>query len=192
MKRIALVFALLAACAKPEAPVAPAATAPAHPAPTAQEVHDLVASSADFGDFEFTNAGFTLPTSGAMMNEPAKISARELAAAGWLEIHTNGDVALAKKAEGDKRFLLRTNGLLDIVPLAKKEMGNVTAVHPQPDGSVIADFAWRWLPNEVGAAFKTGLVHDRFAAEQPARVTLMWDGTSWTILKIERADRPAA
>lgn len=189
MKRAALVAALLVlACSKPEAPVAPAKPA-GPPPPTTQEVHDLVASSAEFGDFEFTNAGYTTPTSGAMMNEPAKITAKELADASWLELHSNGDIALAKKAQGDKRFLMRANGLLDIIPLAKKEMGTVTAVHPQPDGSVIADFTWRWIANEVGTSFKTGLVHDRFAAEQQAHVTLMWDGTNWTIVKIEDGPR---
>jgi hypothetical protein len=181
MKRIALAFALLVACAKPEPPAPPAAPA-TPPPPTAQQARDLIAPSAEFGDFEFTNAGFTLPTSGAMMNEPAKIAARELAKAGWLELHANGDVALAAKARSDKRFLLRPNGLLDIVPLAKKEMGAVTAVHLP-----FVDFTWRWIPNEVGASFKTGVVHDRFAAEHHARATLMWDGSSWTVLKIEDA-----
>ena len=40
---------------------------------------------------------------------------------------TNGDISLTDKSRSDKRFLMRPNGLLDIVPLAKKEMGDVTA-----------------------------------------------------------------
>ena len=39
--------------------------------------------------------------------------------------------------------------------------------------------------NEVGAAFKTGLIADRFSAGQDGRATLIWDGTNWVILKIE-------
>jgi hypothetical protein len=38
----------------------------------------------------------------------------------------------------------------------------------------------------VGTAFKTGPTHDRFAAPQRATATLLFDGTQWTILKIDR------
>lgn len=185
MKRLLLIL-LLVACSKPEAPVAQTPAKPAPPPPpSAQQAHDLIASSAEFGEFEFTNAGFTVPVSGATMSPPARINARELAAAGWLSMDRNGDIALTDKSRNDKRFLLRPNGLLDIVPLAKKEMGEVKGIHPQPDGTVITDFAWRWIANEVGSAFKTGVVHDRFAAPHESKATLMWDGTNWTILKIE-------
>jgi hypothetical protein len=64
-------------------------------------------------------------------------------------------------------------------------MGDVTAVRQHPDGTVTVDFAWKWIANEVGSAFRTGLVHDRYATPQDGRATLMWDGTAWTILKFE-------
>jgi hypothetical protein len=191
MKRaFTVALLLLAACGgsdeKPIADQSTTTTAPAPPPPPSpQQARDLIAGSAEFGDYEFTNASFTTPTSGAAMNEPARQAVRELAAAGWLALDPIGDVALTDKSRNDKRFLLRPNGLLDIVPLAKKEMGDVTAVRPNPDNTATVDFTWRWIANEVGAAFKTGLAHDRFAAPQDGKATLMWDGSSWTILKIE-------
>ena len=192
MKRIfAAALVLLAACGgSDEKPIADqtatTATAPATPPPPSpQQARDLIANAAEFGEYEFTNASFTTPTAGRMMSEPVRQSVKELAAAGWLAIDGAGDVALTDKSRGDKRFLMRENGLLDIVPLAKKEMGNVTAVRANADKTVTADFTWRWIANEVGASFKTGLLHDRYAAPQDGRATLMWDGSGWVILKIE-------
>ena len=193
----AIALLLLAACGgsdeKPIADQATTAAAPAtQPPPTAAQAREVIADSADFGDYEFTNAAFTTPTSGATMTEPVRQSVKELAAAGWLALDPTGDIALTEKSRNDKRFLLRANGLLDIVPLAKKEMGDVTGVSGNHDGTVTVDFTWRWIANEVGAAFKTGLIHDRFAAQQDGRATLMWDGTSWTILKIDEPVRVAS
>ena len=188
MKRaLAVLLLLLAACSGDEKPIEPAAPAKpaAPPPPSAQQARELIANSPDFGEYEFTNAGYTTPVSGAAMNDPQRATAKELSSAGWLTVDGSGDVSLNEKSRNDKRFLLRPNGLLDIVPLAKKEMGDVTAVRQSPDGTVTADFAWKWLPNEVGSAFRTGTVHDRFAAPQDGRATFMWDGTAWMILKIE-------
>lgn len=191
MKRLFTVaLLLLAACGgSDEKPIADPSTSTAASRrrlpPSPQQARDLIANSAEFGEYEFTNASFTTPTSGATMSEPVRQSVKELAAAGWLALDPTGDVGLTDKARNDKRFLLRSNGLLDIVPLAKKELGNVTAVRGNPDNTITVDFTWRWITNEVGAAFKTGLVHDRFAAPQDGRATLMWDGTGWAILKIE-------
>ncbi|HUR80085.1 MAG TPA: hypothetical protein VM733_04935 [Thermoanaerobaculia bacterium] len=186
MKRALAVLFLLAACSR-EKPIEQAAPAKpsAPPPPSAAQARQLIAASADFGEFEFTNAGYTTPTSGVAMNQPQRATARELAQAGWLTLDNTGDIALSEKSRSDKRFLLRPNGLLDIVPLAKKEMGDVTAVHANPDNTVTVDFTWRWIANEVGQAFRTGVVHDRFAAPQDGKATLIWDGSQWTVLKFE-------
>jgi hypothetical protein len=189
MKRAlsALLLLLAAACSSDEPPIAneqpqkPAAPPP----PSVQQARDLIANAPEFGEYEFTNASFTTPVSGVAMSEPSRQAVRELAAGGWLMLENTGDIALTEKSRNDKRFLLRPNGLLDIVPLAKKEMGAVRGVSPQPDGTAVVDFTWRWIANEVGAAFKTGPVHDRFTAEQDGRATLIWDGTAWSVLKIE-------
>ena len=185
---LAVALLLLAACSGSEKPIEQAAPEKpaAPPPPSAQQARELIMSSTDFGEYEFTNAGYTTPVSGAAMNVPQRTTAKELAAAGWLVVDANGDIALSEKSRNDRRFLLRPNGLLDIVPLATKEMGEVTAVRQNPaDGTVTVDFTWKWIPNEVGRAFRTGLVHDRYATPQDGRATLMWDGTKWTILKIE-------
>jgi hypothetical protein len=83
---------------------------------------------------DFTNAAISMPVAGSSMNEPTREMARQLAAAGWLAIDGAGDIMLSDKSRSDKRFVLRENGLLDIVPLAKKELGDVTAVRANPDG----------------------------------------------------------
>ena len=189
MKRaLILALLLLAACSGSEQPIQQAAPEKpaAPPPPSAQQARELLMSSTDFGEYEFTNAGYTTPVSGVAMNDPQRVAAKELASAGWLVLDTNGDIALSEKSRSDKRFLLRPNGLLDIVPLATKEFGDVTAVRQNPaDGSVSVDFTWKWIPNEVGRAFRTGLEHDRFATPQDGRATLMWDGGKWAILKME-------
>lgn len=187
MKRAIALFLLAAACTgeKPATETAAAATPAAPPPPSVKQARELIANSPDFGEYEFTNAGYTLPVAAAARNEPQRIAAKELAAAGWLAVDGNGDLTLPEKSRNDKRFLLRSNGLLDIVPLAKKEMGEVTAVRPNADGTVVADFTWKWIANEVGSAFLTGPVHERFTTQQDGKATLMWDGSAWAILKFE-------
>ena len=154
-------------------------------APSAADAKTLIANAPELSEFEFTNAGWTTPVSGASMSTPVRDEARQLAEAGWIALDNTGDLSLTDKARNDKRFLLRSNGILDVVPLAKKELGEVVAVRDR-EGEVTVDFNWRWIPNEVGTAFKTGAVHDRFAAEQQATATLLHDGTSWSVLKIDR------
>lgn len=187
MKRALALLFLLAACSSDEKPIAseqPQKAAGPAP-PSAQQAYDVIARSPAFSEHEFTNAGFTAPVSGAAMSEPVRQSVRELAAAGWLMLENTGDIALTDKSRGDKRFLMRDNGLVDIVPLAKKEMGTITNIAPQSDGTFTVAFTWRWIPNEVGAAFKTGMVQQRFASQQDDRASLMWDGTNWIVVGIE-------
>jgi hypothetical protein len=190
MKRTLLACVLLAAvaCSK-EAPPPTTTAAEAQPksgpAPAAQQARDLIANAPEFGEHEFTNAAVSIPVSGAVMSEPLRQTAKQLAAAGWLAFDGAGDIMLTDKSRNDKRFILRPNGVLDVVPLAKKQMGGVTAVRTNADGSATADFTWRWIPNDVGNALTSGVEHDRYAATQNATATLMWNGTNWTLIKIE-------
>jgi hypothetical protein len=193
MKRtFAIALLLLAACwlaacsNEPAPPTTTAAEKPSTPpAPDAQQARTLIESSPALSEHEFTNAAVTIPVSGAVMSAPVREQAKQLAAAGWIDFDGAGDIMLNDKSRSDKRFLLRENGILDIVPLAKKQMGDVTAVRHNDDGTAAADFTWKWVPNEVGTAFTSGIVHERFAATQNATATLMWDGTNWTVLKID-------
>jgi hypothetical protein len=181
-----LTLLALAACSS-ETPTATtsAVSNGASTPPTAQQARAIIEKSAEFGQHEFTNAAVSFPIAGSSMNAPTRQLAQQLAAAGWLAIDSAGDLMLTDKSRSDKRFLIRENGLLDIVPLAKKELGEVSAVRANADGSVNADFTWRWLPNEVGAAFTSGPVHDRFAATHNASANLMWNGTEWTMIQVE-------
>jgi hypothetical protein len=188
MKRTIVALLLAAACSSEQpAPTntGSAETKAATPPPNAQQARAIIEKSGEFGQHEFTNAAVSLPVAGSSMNEPTRALAKQLAAAGWLAFDGAGDIMLTDKSRNDKRFLLRENGLLDVVPLAKKEMADVTAVRPNPDGSVNADFTWRWVPNEVGAAFTSGPIHDRFAATHNATANLMWNGTEWTMITVE-------
>jgi hypothetical protein len=185
MKKALLLLVFLAACGTPEpkkAAAPPPAPKPAIAPPSAEAAQQLLAASPEFSDYQFTNASVTVPLNAPM---PAYMEddAKQLAAAGWLR-KSGGGFELTEKAKGDKRFLVRPNGYADVVPLAKKELTGVTAVRPNPDGTVDAAFNWKWLPNEVGAAFTRGPVHDRYAAPQKATAKLMWDGSTWTVLRI--------
>lgn len=192
MKRLVLPFAMalaiLAACSK-ESPTTTTSGSAAPKSdvkpPDAQQARAIVEKSGELAQHEFTNAAVSLPIAGSSMNQPTRNTAEQLEAAGWIAMENSGDLMLTDKSRSDKRFLLRENGLLDIVPLAKKEMGEVTAVRLNADGTVNADFSWRWLPNDVGAAFTTGPLHDRFAAQHRATANLMWNGTEWTIITVD-------
>lgn len=189
MRYLAIALLLLTACSS-ETP-APTnetaqADAPKAPAPpSAEQALALIANDPALAEFEFTNAAVSLPVAGSSMNEVTRGQARELAAAGWIEFDGAGDIMLNDRSRNDKRFLIRPNGLLDVVPLARKEVAKVTGVRSNPDGTASADFTWKWLPNEVGSAFKTGLLADRYAATYNASASLIWDGTAWSVLKID-------
>lgn len=189
MKRALTILALLLAACSGETPAtstsgSAAAAAPSTPPPAVPAAKQIIETSGAFSELEFTNAACSIPVSAANLNEVTRGAAKQLAAEGWLAFDGSGDVALTDKSRGDKRFLLRENGILDIVPLARKEMGEVTAVRANPDGSVDVDFTWKWVPNEVGAAFKEGMIHDRYAAPQDSTANLMWNGTEWVVITI--------
>jgi hypothetical protein len=167
----AFCISLLVACAKPEAPAAKKPAAP--PPPTTEAATTLIANSPELGDYQFTHAAFTFA-----QKTPMNDGAKKLAAAKWIHAE-GGQVVLSEKAKSDKRFLVRQNGFVDVVPLAKKEMIAVTAVRPQPDGNVLADFTWKWVPNELGTA-----IGQPPADEQKATAKLMWDGANWMVLSI--------
>ncbi|MGH9458685.1 MAG: hypothetical protein ACRD2J_13725 [Thermoanaerobaculia bacterium] len=164
---------------------ATAAEAPAPP-PSPEDARELIAYSAAFGDYRFsTESSFSLPLDASRFNEPARQGAEDLEVAGWIDIR-DGRVVLAK-GEGDRRFLVRPNGFVDIVPLAKKEMLEVTSVSPV-DGKVEVDFTWRWIPNDVGASFTRGLVKERFDAMRHATATLQDFGSGWEVLIISERE----
>jgi hypothetical protein len=193
MYRLLIALLLFAACGGEQpAGTTPEAAAPRRQAPpAAEEARELIESSPSFSEFEFTSAGLSLPVDGSRLSPPSRTTVRELAESDWLELDSSGNVALTDRSGGDRRFILRPNGILDIVPLARKEMGEVEAVRENADGTVDADFTWRWLPNEVGSALQTGPIAERFAATQYATASLIWNGTEWTMLKIERRQPPA-
>ncbi|HEY0591516.1 MAG TPA: hypothetical protein VGF40_07095 [Thermoanaerobaculia bacterium] len=182
---IALLLAL--ACSGGETATETTSAAPAAaaaPLPTPEQAKALIAESPEFGDFEFsTGSSFSLPLDASQFNEPARAGAADLEKAGWIRIE-GGTVVLAK-GEGDKRFLVRPNGFLDIVPLAMKELGEVTGVRKTDEGAEV-EFTWRWVPNEVGASFTSGLVKERFDATHAATAKLRDFGEGWIVMLIER------
>jgi len=143
MKVIAIALLLFTACGAPEVPQTTSSAAPAKtiPPPSAAQAQPIIADSATFSDYEFTNASATLPLT-APMPPYLAADAKQLIAAGWLRRGSQG-LALTTKSKDDKRFLVRPNGYVDIVPLASKELTGVTAVRPETDGTVSADFTWK-------------------------------------------------
>ncbi len=192
MKRAFAMLLLLTACANEDQTQTSTATetqidaAKKAPPITKEQAREMIANSPVLGEHEFTFAAVSLPVSGSRLNEVTRNTAKQLADAGWIEFDPTGDLALTDKSRNDKRFVLRENGILDIVPLAKKEMGDVAGnVTIHGDGTASVDFSWKWVPNEVGASLKTGLEAERFAKTQNATATFIWDGTSWSVLKID-------
>jgi hypothetical protein len=185
MRHVALLTLLAAvACAKAEAPAPPAAAAKAALAPpSAEQAKSLIADSPELGDHQFTDASYTLPVKTAAMNEPAKLAAKDLAAAGWL--HITGDaVVLAEKSKSDKRILVRPNGVIDFVPLAKKELVSIDGVHANGH-DVAVSLTWTWLPNDLGKSFHHPPVANRFAAPKHATATLIPEGDHWTVGRVK-------
>ena len=188
MKRTFIALAFLAACSSEQPTTTATAGQPAATPPTTAQARAIIEKSGEFSQHEFTNAAVSMPIAGSSMNATTRETAKQLAAAGWLALDPAGDLMLSDKSRSDKRFILRENGLLDIVPLARKELGEVTAVRTNPDASVNADFNWRWIPNEIGATFTTGPIYDRFAGTQKATANLMWNGTEWAMISVEAAN----
>ena len=173
---------LLAACGQEQPAITNTqTTAPQVTPPSADDARKIIQSSMEFGEFQFTDAAYSMPVSHSAMNDPQRAAARALQSAGWLAIDGAGDVMLSDKARTDKRFLLRPNGILDIVPLAKKEMGGVVAVRANPDGTAAADFTWHWIANEVGGAF----LRNQFEGTRNATATLFRENGEWKVLKID-------
>jgi hypothetical protein len=151
-------------------------------APTAEEAKTLIANSAEFSEYQFTNAAYTLPLQRSAMNAPAREIAAKLRKARWISIDGSGRVVLTQKAEDDKRFLVRANGVVDIVPLARKELQDVVAVRTNAEGQPVVDFRWVWVPNEIGTLFDP-----RYSGEQHATATLYRLGDQWGVFRISPA-----
>lgn len=174
-------------CSREQASPAPAAAAPQKPAaplPTSAQAKTIIEGSPEFPDFQFTYASWSVPLKKEALNPATKKTVEELRSGGWLGFDGDGNVVLSQKARNDKRFLVRSNDTLDVVPLAKKELLAVTSVAPKGDQST-ADFDWKWVPNEVGALLKSGLVAQQYAATHHARATLMFADGKWSVLLIE-------
>lgn len=154
------------------------ARAPLPSPPSAEEAAQLIAGSPEFSDYQFTRAAFTLPVKEEAMTPEVRTVSKALAKNGWIGIDGDGNVVFTGKAKADKRFLLRQNGFIDIVPMAKKEFIGVSAVHVNPEGQPLVDFRWKWVPNEIGA------LTDRYSGEHLAMATLLRDGSQWSVLRI--------
>lgn len=191
MTLIALLVLMLPACSPGEEKAAEPATATetaaaeAPPPPTTAEAKELIENSSAFSDYQFTNAAFSLPLQRTRFNEVTRAAADELQAAGWIRFEGD-EVVLETKAKEDPRWLVRPNGFVDIVPIAKKTLTEVTGIRPQPDGTLKANLCWNWIPNEVGTAFKSGMVRERFEATHCAIALLQpGDEGQWEVLLVE-------
>ncbi|HEX7149870.1 MAG TPA: hypothetical protein VF618_00160 [Thermoanaerobaculia bacterium] len=181
MKRIALLLALLTACGG-EQPAAPPPE-PAKPQPpTVAEAQQLLANAPEFGEYEFTNAAYSLPLTRGAMSAEQLAAADRLKKAGWLAFDGDGKVLLTDKAKADRRFVTRPNGFVDLVPLAKKELVAVESTGPDPEGATVT-FTWKWIANELGEL----VAAERFAPPQRATATLIPSGGGWAVLRIVKA-----
>ncbi len=152
--------------------------------PSTEVAFDIVSKSQLFSEYNFTRAAFSLPMQANLLKGAALESAQDLAKAGWVFIDEAGNLVLAPKADGDKRFIVRPNGSLDIVPLAKKEFASVDALGHDEEGDVTVDFTWHWMPNEVGQSFEHGEIATRYDGDRKARATIYPTRDGWNVLRI--------
>ncbi|HVT43058.1 MAG TPA: hypothetical protein VMT00_01590 [Thermoanaerobaculia bacterium] len=187
-----LVPLILLGCGGKEtpAPEAPAQSAPNPPTPA--EAKELIVPSAEFSDFQSPYSGFSLPMKKSLIvNNEVQMVADDLKAAGYIDWQGE-DLVLTEKTGGDRRWMVRPNGFVDIVPLAKKELVEVTDVVAGPDGTVAAEFTWKWIPNEVGASLVRGRIRERFDALHHGVAKLQpASGGGWEILTISPREPPA-
>ena len=175
-------WALAAGCGEAPSPQPAAeqsAPVPVAP-PSIDQARSLLEASPEFSDYQFTRAAYSLPMKRSAMNEPARTAAASLRKAGWIAL-SGDEVVLSEKAKNDRRFIVRPNEVVDLVPLAKKELTGVTAVRASAAAAEpLVDFEWRWVPNEIGSLFP-----NRYEGTQKATATLLRDGEAWVVLRIE-------
>jgi hypothetical protein len=180
---------LMAGCGeRPAVPADPPPEAPVAELPSADGAEALIAGSPVFSDYQFTLAAYSLPLQREMMNEPARQAAAELRDARWINLDGSGNVILSEKAQRDQRWLVRPNGFVDIVPIARKEIIEVTDVRSVAADKAFADFTWRWIPNEIGEAFRSGRVRQRFDSPHQATAELRHGSDGWRVFFIERVE----
>ena len=189
---LSLVICLLPGCRKTEPPATTTTSAAATSAPsstlappTPAAALQVIGDSAEFSDFHFTDASVSIPmnaTSGRLETGVA----HGLAVGGWVT-YKHYVVELTDKAKNDPRFIVRSNNVLDVVPLAQKHLIDVLHVVKNDDGTVSATFTWHWEPNDLGSLIpQSDLAGQRY--HEPsfrAVATLTNDGYVWSVQKIE-------
>lgn len=183
---ISLTLTLLFSACGGEKKAAPEAAKQALALPTIEQARELLAGAPEFGDYQFTQASIALPLERSRMNGPASDAARDLEKGGWIETQ-RGQIVLSSKSAEDKRFNVRPNGFLEIVPLAKKEITEVGAITEGADGKPAVSFCFKWIPNAVGASLTKGPQKDRFDAMHCAKASLIRIGETWEVLAIEES-----
>lgn len=190
-----LLLAFLVACGgektettQPAAGSQASASKSSLPPPTPTEAKDIIANSAEWSDFMFTSGTWTIPTSTAGMHEKTKAMTDQLVDAGWIR-YEQSEVILTDKGFNDKRFVMRPNNVIDIMPLATKSILDVTKIEPGDEPKV--HFTWRWKPNEIGASLESGMFADRFAKTFKATATLYRVKDKWSVFSVRSADPPA-
>jgi hypothetical protein len=179
---------LVPACGKPEQHAVATETRtaiPRLPPPSPAQALLLIRDSPELGDLHFTDAAVSIPVEKTNQHGEQSLYARALAQDGWLANKPN--VELTDRANQDRRFLLRTNGVLDVVPLAKKELIDVVSVTDNRDGTAAATFNWRWIPNDIGRLFPPQTMLGKRYSQPSYRAvaTLQNDGTVWSVKRIE-------
>ncbi|MHB0969750.1 MAG: hypothetical protein ACYC7A_16190 [Thermoanaerobaculia bacterium] len=171
-----------------ETAAAPASAAPPSVAlPSAADAAKIIGDSAEWSDYQFTYSSWSFQLGTPIAHPTTRQLAEDLATAGWLRVTPDGMIELTAKAKSDKRFLVRSNNSLDIVPMAKKELVGVTSVDANSDGTARADVRWKWVANEVGSSFRSGFIKERYDAPQVAIATLEPAESGWKVRSVEPA-----
>jgi hypothetical protein len=189
-----LILALLAGCGGGETGTssetnAPEAAAEPVQLPSPEEAQKVIASSPAWSDHQFSQAAWSLPLGQPIAHPTTMSIAKDLESSGWLVVDGTDRVVLTDRAMRDKRFLVRENNVVEMVPLARKEIDEVTDVRAGDGGEIEADIRWRWVANEIGASFRSGFLKERYEAPQLSTARMRRAGESWAVITVESRPR---
>ncbi|HXI11800.1 MAG TPA: hypothetical protein VNM92_04055 [Thermoanaerobaculia bacterium] len=179
-----ILLCALLGCGGPESRTATVALpeTPALAAPENGEIMRIVGESPEWSDYQSPSSAWSFATDVKAMNPQVRANAEDLAKAGWIVIGKER-VTLSEKSRSDPRFLARTNGFIDVVPIATKEVVSVDSIKMEGD-RVFCNLTWSWRANEVGSAFASEPLHARLTALQYAAVELRASKGQWSVWEI--------
>ena len=185
MRRIASVIVILvSSCSRQQNfPSRPAAPHSLGPNIEQKSVINIVMQSTEFRALRLGDATVSLPYTTAEMTQSQLNAAKMLRQEGWLELGSNGRVAMSSKAHRDSRFYERTDHI-DITHIANKQLTRIVSFETPQSGVRSIAFEWHWSPNDLGSILPSALRPEE-AMIHKATAIVQWDGFhEWSLAQL--------